>query len=175
MPLSLVVILADQKFAALRFFINRLKTYILQDKAIKKEITYIHNILNNNAFPLQWINKLMEKPSKDVNDPQEPLEKKRKCITFSFLGKATYISKIFRNAKIGITYKTEYSITEVLKSKPSAVDENESLHSGCISGHVEILVRNVWGRQVDVLKLGTESMYGPLKTVVPVLLLRNIC
>ena len=173
MPLSLCVILADQKIAALKFFINRLETYNLQDKAMKKEITYIHNILNN-AFPLQWISKLMEKPSKDVNDPQEPLEKKRKCITFSFLGKAMYISKIFRNAKIGITYKTEYSITEVLKSKPSAVDENESLHSGCISGHVEILVRNVWGRQVDISKLGTENMYGPLKTVVPVLLSRNI-
>jgi hypothetical protein len=43
---------AHHKYAAVRFLFKRLNSYDLQQEEYKQELNIIHNILHNNAFPL---------------------------------------------------------------------------------------------------------------------------
>jgi hypothetical protein len=105
----------EQKFAAIRYFANRLNTYQMKPNEREKEKLNIQNIAHNNGFPLHTVNNLMNKqPPQSINaSPQ--IENNKKWATLTYFDKETYrISKIFKDSNMQITFKTKNNLQYLL-------------------------------------------------------------
>jgi hypothetical protein len=80
----------EHKLSTLRFLTNRLKIYHLRNEAIKQEILHIQNVLYNNSFSIQMINKFLDKGNNSINTTDnKDIQSKEKLSTFSFFGNET--------------------------------------------------------------------------------------
>ena len=74
------------KYAAVRFLINRLNTYNLQQNEYLQELNTINSILRNNSFPkMPPTHHKPKPPQKTTQTPQPPL----KWARFTYIGKET--------------------------------------------------------------------------------------
>jgi len=99
---------AQHKYAAVRFFCNRLNTYNLHEDLYKTEENIIQNIMYNNAFPIQ-----PHKPS-TPKSPTSELDRKIATttqtpthiwVTFTYIGKETnFITNLFRKTNLKIAF-----------------------------------------------------------------------
>jgi hypothetical protein len=90
--------LNEQKQASIRYFINRVNKYPIDNEEIEKEINTIKYITHNNSFPKQLIVKTIQKTltSKQKTN-KNPKKEKRKWITFTYTRKGVYrITNIFK-------------------------------------------------------------------------------
>ena len=105
---------AHQKHAAVRFLFNRLHSYNLQQDEYNHELNTIHNILQNNAFPI--------KPHKPpIHNPTRLTKNKtttQKWASFTYIGKETsYITNLFRKTQLKIAFRTTNTIGNLLSHK----------------------------------------------------------
>jgi len=101
----------QQKYAAVRFIFNRLKSYDLQEEEYQQELNVIHNILYNNSFPI--------KPPKQTihtkTQQQMAIPTKCKWAKFTYVGKETsYITNVIRRADLKIAFRTNNTIGNLL-------------------------------------------------------------
>jgi hypothetical protein len=103
----------DQKQAAIRYFINRVREYPLDMDGKITELNIIHNIAYNNLFLSQLTDKIIQRNLTDepqvvtTNNPT----KEKKWVTFIFTHKAAYrITNIFKKISLGIAFKTKNTI-----------------------------------------------------------------
>jgi len=92
------------RFTAIRFLYNRLNTYDLPTGEYKGEEQIIHNILENNSFPI-----CPQKPlSLKLRKHREPNPtEKQKWATFTYIGReTTFITSISRRPNIKIAFRT---------------------------------------------------------------------
>jgi len=111
----------QHKFAAIRFLYNRLNTYDLLTEEYKQEEQIIHNILENNSFPIrpQKPSRLKLRKQKESN----PIEK-QKCATFTYVGReTTFITNIFRRTNIKIAFHTNNSIGNRLMHEQQTINK----------------------------------------------------
>ena len=99
-------------FAAVRILYNILNTHHLLTEDYKQEELIIHNILENNSFPIH-----PQKPSRLKLRKQEepsPIEK-QKWATFTYIGReTTFITNIFR--RTNIKYRIAISAPRILST-----------------------------------------------------------
>jgi len=84
----------QHKFAAIRFLYSRVNTYDLFTEDYKQEEQIVHNILENNSFPIR-----PQKPfSLQLRKQKEPSPiEEQKWATFTYVGReTTFITNIFR-------------------------------------------------------------------------------
>ena len=98
------------KYAAVRSLFNRLDSYNLQHEEYQHELNIIHNIVQNNSFPIK---PHTPKPPQ-LMDPKTP----KKWANFTYVGKETsYITNIFRQACLKIAFRTKNTIGNLLSHK----------------------------------------------------------
>jgi hypothetical protein len=101
------------KYEAVRFLFNRLHSYNLQHDEYQHELNIIHNILQNNVFPI--------KPYKPrPPNPNQPRDKDtpKKWTKFTYIGKETsYITIIIRRTDLRIAFNTKNTTENLLTHK----------------------------------------------------------
>jgi hypothetical protein len=99
-----------------------LNTYDLPTEEYKQEEQIIHNILENNSFPIR-----PQKPHRlKLRKPKEPnpIEKK-KWATFTYIGReTTFITNIFKQTNIKIAFRTNIIGNELMHKQ-----DNRQIHT----------------------------------------------
>jgi hypothetical protein len=146
----------QHKLAALRYFTNRLNTYPLEQTEKDKEKTIIQNIAHNNGFPTHVINKLISKPPTQ----KRPDQITKKWATLTYFGKESYhISKIFKNTKVQISFKTRNNLQYLLNQKPKQIN----IYERC--GVYQLTCRDckkltlTQDKQAEILKKDLKNTY----------------
>jgi hypothetical protein len=104
----------QHKFAAIKFLFNRLHSYNLAETEHRQELNSIHNIMQNNSFPIPpHEQKPRHTTRKKTSTPPE-----QKWATFTYVGKEThFITNIFKQTNIQIAFRTKNTIQNLLKPK----------------------------------------------------------
>ena len=98
----------EHAYAAPRYLIHRWENYSITSEAKRQEPRVIQNILHNNSFPLQIIQKLQDTKDKEHKKIDNT---KQKWIPFTFSGNETRrITNIFKRTNLRISYKTRNNI-----------------------------------------------------------------
>jgi flagellar biosynthesis regulator FlaF len=104
----------EQKHAAIHHMINRMNSYNLSKEDKDNEKNTIEHILYNNKYSTTIINKL-DKPK---NNRKRLLG--TKWAKFTYVGKETkFITKLFKDTTVNITYTTKQTIRKLLAPKPN--------------------------------------------------------
>jgi len=109
----------QHKYSTLKFLYNRINTYDLHEDYYNAEVTTIHNILNNNAFP---IHPHPPQPPPNTNRKQltntHTQTPETKWATFTYIGKETsFITNLFKKTNIKIASRTNNTIQRQLMHK----------------------------------------------------------
>jgi hypothetical protein len=98
----------EHAYAAPRYLIHRWENYPITSEAKRQEPRVLQNILHNNSFPLQIIQKLQETKDKEHKKIDNT---KQKWISFTFSWNETRrITNIFKRTNLRISYKTRNNI-----------------------------------------------------------------
>ena len=108
----------QRKYAAIRFLNNRLDSYQLQEAEHQQEMNIIHNILQNNSFPIH-----PRTPKTHIKPPPLNAPTKQKWTTFTYTGPETsYITKLFKHTDLKIAYRTSNNIRSYLSHNTRTKD-----------------------------------------------------
>jgi hypothetical protein len=102
----------EHKHAAIRYMINRLNTYQLNDDNKRTELNTIKQIVSNNGYNISTIQQLDKPTSKP-----SPQNNNNTWAKFTYVG-TKFITKLFKETSIRITYTTDNSISRHLGKKP---------------------------------------------------------
>ena len=105
----------EQKLAAVRYFANRLATYPLNETNKKKEYNTVKEILLNNKYDTQILDKISTRNNTKTTTQNKThttlTQSKTKWATFIYVGRQTkFIIKLFKNTNVNIAYKTNSTI-----------------------------------------------------------------
>jgi len=130
----------QHKFTAIRFLYNRLSPYDLPTGEHKREEQIIHNILENNLFPVPTQRPPNLKLRKQMeNNPKE----KQKWATFTYTGReTTFITNIFRRTNIKIAFRTNNTTGNKLLHKQQTTDKYTL--SGILNSHALYVTKHMW-------------------------------
>jgi transposase-like protein len=117
----------DHKQAAIRYMVNRLNTYNLTNSNKIQEHGVIRQILHSNGYD----------PSVTTrhNKRKKPVLKQNenKWAKFTYIGKETkFITKLFRDSPIQISYTTNNTISKILSTKQSHTRTYNRFHNSGI-------------------------------------------
>ena len=88
-------------------------------KKYQQELNTIHNILHNNSFPIK-----PHKPPTLNPDKQITTHTTQKWACFIYIGKENlYITNMFKGTDFRITFRTTYTLANLLTHKDSAHDK----------------------------------------------------
>ncbi|XP_021935838.1 uncharacterized protein LOC110837712 [Zootermopsis nevadensis] len=105
----------EHKQMSINYLLNRKNLYPISTKNKQIELNIIQQILNENGYNNHKIN---IKPNKTTK-PNENENIQDKWATFTYIGKETkFITKLFKENKIKIAFKTKNTIKNLLKQKP---------------------------------------------------------
>jgi hypothetical protein len=123
---------SQHKYAAVKFLYNRLNTYRLHTEEYKQEGNIIHNILHNNSFPI----KPTKSHSHEHNHTKPPPTLNPRWATFTYIGKeTTYITNLFKQINIKISFRTRDSILNHLTNHIHTHTKNATLSQECTNSH----------------------------------------
>jgi hypothetical protein len=113
----------EQKIAAIRYYVNRIDTYNLDQAKRQKEMNTIKQIVENNKYETSILNKIRNKRGKQEKD------NRKKWAKFTYTGKETrFITKLFKNTDVKVAYTTNNSLGRLLAiktdHKPDEYDRN---------------------------------------------------
>ena len=101
----------EHKHAAIRYLTNRMNTYRLNSANKGKEKSVIKHILHYNKYDVS----VLSKPTRTGNVKNQPGLNGPN----SRIGKGTkFITKLFRDSSINITFTTQNTISKLLSTKP---------------------------------------------------------
>ena len=114
--------------AAIRYYINRINTYLLDHNKKQKEIDTVEQGLKNNSYETAILNKIHSKNHKKTKELEQENSKK-KWAKFTYTGKETrYIKKLFKNSNIKVAYTTNNKLGKLLcthtDQQPDKYDKN---------------------------------------------------
>jgi hypothetical protein len=110
---------SQHKYAAVRFLYNRLNSYGLHDRDYKTEENTIHNILQNNSFPIQKHNTPQAPTPNHTPDVQPTDTQPQKWTTFTYVGKeTTFVTNLFRKTNLKIAFRTNNTVQNLLIRRP---------------------------------------------------------
>jgi hypothetical protein len=113
----------QHKYAALKFLYYWLNSYGLQKEQYQQEENIIHNILNNNSFPINPQKSAYQKPKQQLTT-QTPTHT---WATFTYTRKeTTFITNIFTCTKVQIAFHTNTTIQNPLMHKNQKSDKYAS-------------------------------------------------
>jgi hypothetical protein len=106
----------EQKHAAIRYMLNRMNTYYLDDDNKRTELNTIKQIATNNGYKASVIEQLSKHKTKQTtNDNNKNLWAK-----FTYLGKHTkFITKLFKDTPVKFAFTNNNSIQRHFSVKPS--------------------------------------------------------
>ena len=97
---------AQHKYAAIRHLYNRLNTHNLEHTEHTQELNIIHNILQNNSFPIPQ----QKIPTQNTKTP-DTLRPTHIWVNFTYIGKeTTYITNIFRQTELKMAFQTQNTL-----------------------------------------------------------------
>jgi hypothetical protein len=97
--------------SGINYLINRLHIYPISEEAKDTEKNTIKCILHNNEYNTNTIQKRQKQ-----NPHTDTQNQKTKWVTFTYNGKETRkITKLFRDTKLKIAYRTKNTIQNILK------------------------------------------------------------
>jgi hypothetical protein len=107
----------------INYLINRLHTYPISDEAKDIEKNTIKYILHNNEYNTNITQKKLKQKQNPHTDKQN---QKPKWVTFRYNGKETRkITKLFRDTKLKIAYRTKNTVQNILKILPKTEKYNK--------------------------------------------------
>jgi hypothetical protein len=116
----------EHKHAAIRFLLNRMNTYDLNDNNRKAEQDTIEHILMNNGYETSIIEQLSRSEPKINQSNNKSLWAK-----FTYTGKETkFITKLFKETSVRISYTTNNTLRKHLFMKPNHSHQNQYEKSG---------------------------------------------
>ena len=109
----------EHKQAAIRYLANQLVTYPLNNMNKEKEYDNIKQILINNKYDTQILNRTIKtlntKTTTRHNSPTTLTQPKMKRATFTYVGPQTkYIAKLFKHTNVNIVFKTNNTFGYIL-------------------------------------------------------------
>jgi hypothetical protein len=105
----------EHKQAAVRFLMNRLNTYDLSNDNKRIEQHTIQCILKNHGYPTS----LIKQDKKHHREENKTSQRKGPWAKFTYIGKQTkFITKLFKQMPIRVTYTTNNTIGKLLTHKP---------------------------------------------------------
>jgi hypothetical protein len=108
----------EQKMAAIRYYVNRIDTYHLDQAKRQKEMDIVKQIIKSNKYRNQTLNKICNKREK-----QEQANRKKKWARFTYMGKETrHITKLFKYTDVKMPYTTNNNL-----GKPIATRTDQDL------------------------------------------------
>jgi len=95
----------EQKFAAIRYFANRIHTYNLDHLQKQKETDIVKQVIHNNKYDTSLLNRFSKNTIQRQRHKQE--NQNQRWVTFTYVGRETrYITKLFRNPSLKVAYTT---------------------------------------------------------------------
>jgi len=80
----------------MRYYINRIDTYLLDQNKKQKEMNTVKQILKHNNYETAVLEKIYNKTRKQEQD-----NRKKKWEKFTYIGSETrYITKLFKNSNV---------------------------------------------------------------------------
>ncbi|PNF26379.1 hypothetical protein B7P43_G17880 [Cryptotermes secundus] len=124
----------EHKIYGIKYLIDRVNNYPITRVAKDNEIETINNILVNNKYNTDIITKLTTNSRKqntakkqNITEDSEEQKTKTKWATFTYIGKETRnITKLFRDTKLKIAFRTKNNLQHILKSRPEINKYNNS-------------------------------------------------
>jgi len=111
----------EHKQAAIRYLVNRMNNYHLDNAAKEQEHGTIRQILGNNKYNPSQIDDKIDKQTERHGTP-DPKDNKdsRRWAKLTYVGNETkFITKMFKNLPTKITFTTSNSIGRLLSTKPN--------------------------------------------------------
>ena len=100
----------EHKIAAMRYYVNTINTYYLDQDKKQKEINTAKQILKSNNYETAILYKIHNKTKKQEQD-----NGKKKWEKFTNIGRETrYITKLFKNSNVKIAYTTNNNLGKLL-------------------------------------------------------------
>jgi hypothetical protein len=104
----------EQKLAAVRYLVNRLSTYPINETNKRQEYYTIKQILNNNEYDVKILNRINGK-----TDTKTRIEAKKKAKTkwakFTYIGRQPkFITKLFKNSDLKVSFKADNTVGKLL-------------------------------------------------------------
>jgi hypothetical protein len=104
----------EHKQAAIRYLINRMNTYDLKDSNKVQEHNIIRQILHNNDYDTSAMTQ------RSNNKVPKTKQNKNKWAKFTYIGIETkFITKLFKDSPIQISYTTNNTINKILSTRPN--------------------------------------------------------
>jgi hypothetical protein len=103
-------------------------TYPITEKAKDAEMNNFKNILYNNDYDINLLNKLSRPQHKrKQNTHNDTQQQKTKWATFTYNSKEIRaITNLFRDTEVKIAFRTRYTIQNILKPQPKIDKYNKS-------------------------------------------------
>ena len=121
----------EHELAAIKYLVNRLTTYPICEINKRKEYDTIKQILYNNKYDVKILDKITP-----TNDTQTQGGKKNK---FTHVGRQTkFITKLFRNTKLKVSFKTENTRRRILTQK----NKHTNFNKFNTNLHVKTVIKN---------------------------------
>jgi uncharacterized protein (UPF0335 family) len=99
--------------AAIKYYVNRIETYNLDQAKRQKEMDIVKQIIKSNKYDTQTLNKICNKREKQEQD-----NRKKKWARFTHMVKETrYITKLFKNTDVKISYTTNNNLGKLLATR----------------------------------------------------------
>ena len=97
----------------MRYHINRIDTYYLDQDKKQKEIDTVKQILKSNNYEMAILDKIQNKTKKQEQD-----NKVKKWAKFTYIGRETrYITKLCKISNVKITYTTNNNLGKLLTTQ----------------------------------------------------------
>jgi hypothetical protein len=107
----------EHKHAAIRYLLNRMDTYYLKDDSKKTELNTIKHILTNNRYETPILKQFNKSTTK-----ANPNNNKTTWAKFTYIGRQTkFISKLFKETPVRISYTTDNSIKKHLSKNQTVL------------------------------------------------------
>jgi len=118
----------EQKFAAIRYFANRIHTYNLNHLQKQKETDIVKQIIHNNKYDTSFLNRIGKNTKQRQGHEEE--HQNQRWVKFTYVGRETrYITKHFKNTSLKVAYTTNNNVGKLLEiqkaQKPNKFDKNE--------------------------------------------------
>jgi hypothetical protein len=113
----------QHKYATIRFLYNRLNTYNLQENEYKTEGSIIHNIMQNNDFPIHPYHP--PPPRQTTITPDKRMTTTiQKWASFTYIGKeTTFITNLFKKTEPGIALRSNNTMQSLLMQRQQTSDK----------------------------------------------------
>ena len=116
----------NEKMSAFTYYINRLITLPITEKAKQSEWETILEIAVSNGYTTKTMHELRKKLQtriyKQQNQKQETITTRKKWVTFTYHSPLVRrITSVFKNTELNIAFKANNTIKQQISNKPSII------------------------------------------------------